>query len=133
MTARRGARTAREKPAPGIAPGLHPGGAGAARAALERRKAELEERLARVHRDLVHAEVPLEHDFAEQAVQRENEEVLAHLESHTRLELVRIGRALARADRGEYGVCESCGEAIDPARLAVVPEADRCVRCAGPG
>ncbi len=100
------------------------------RAELERRKAELEERIARVHGDLVHADVPLEQDFAEQAVQRENEEVLAQLEASAHEELARIRRALRRAEQGDYGTCVDCGEPIDPARLRIVPDADRCLSCA---
>jgi DnaK suppressor protein len=100
------------------------------RAELESRKRELEERIVRVHHDLVHADVPLEQDFAEQAVQRENDEVLAGIESSAKAELARIRRALVRIDQGTYGVCEACGESIDPARLSVVPDAARCISCA---
>ena len=38
--------------------------------------------------------------------------------------------ALRRAESGGYGICELCGRAIDPARLAIVPHAKRCVACA---
>jgi DnaK suppressor protein len=41
----------------------------------------------------------------------------------------RIAAALERLDRGEYGVCVECGEAIAPARLRVLPEVLTCVRC----
>ena len=39
--------------------------------------------------------------------------------------------ALHRLHTGSYGVCVDCEEPIDPQRLAIVPEAARCVRCAG--
>jgi DnaK suppressor protein len=38
--------------------------------------------------------------------------------------------ALRRAEEGGYGVCEVCGKAIDPARLAILPDTKRCVVCA---
>lgn len=38
-------------------------------------------------------------------------------------------RALERLDEGEYGVCEECGEPINPKRLAAVPWTDCCVGC----
>ncbi len=38
--------------------------------------------------------------------------------------------ALRRAEEGDYGVCEVCGRAIDPARLAILPDTKRCVACA---
>ena len=41
----------------------------------------------------------------------------------------RIAAALERLDRGEYGMCVECGEAIAPARLQVMPEVLTCVRC----
>lgn len=37
--------------------------------------------------------------------------------------------ALARLDAGHFGMCEGCGDAIDPARLEAVPHARRCVAC----
>jgi RNA polymerase-binding transcription factor len=44
--------------------------------------------------------------------------------------LARIERALAKLDEGSYGRCDSCGEAIDPARLRVKPDSSLCMRCA---
>jgi DnaK suppressor protein len=40
-----------------------------------------------------------------------------------------IDAALTRVDAGTYGLCESCGKPIPPARLEVVPEATLCVSC----
>jgi DnaK suppressor protein len=41
-----------------------------------------------------------------------------------------IDAALERLENGTYGVCEVCGEAISPERLAARPAARRCIRCA---
>lgn len=41
--------------------------------------------------------------------------------------------AIARLDAGTYGVCESCGQRIAPARLAARPTARLCVVCASGG
>lgn len=101
------------------------------RAGLQQRKLELQRRVEELRGDLMRATTPLEQDFAEQAVQRENDEVLSQLEASARAEIARIDRALAKVAQGTYGVCEACGGAIDPARLAVLPDAGRCVRCAG--
>jgi DnaK suppressor protein len=35
--------------------------------------------------------------------------------------------ALARLAEGKYGICIDCGKEIEPARLAAVPEAVRCI------
>ena len=45
-------------------------------------------------------------------------------------ELGDINRALARLDAGDYGICTSCGEPINPARLEALPYAELCIECA---
>jgi len=50
------------------------------------------------------------------------------LRSETR-ELQSIDEALARIEHGTYGVCESCGKRIPPARLQAVPHATQCLEC----
>jgi DnaK suppressor protein len=42
----------------------------------------------------------------------------------------RIDRALAKLDEGTYGICDSCGSDILPARLQVAPESSTCIACA---
>lgn len=73
---------------------------------------------------------PLDPDFEEQAIERQNEEVVEALDAAARHELAQIAAALSRMDRGEYGVCAVCGEDIPVERLQAVPYADRCVSCA---
>jgi DnaK suppressor protein len=41
----------------------------------------------------------------------------------------RLTAALERIAQGRYGVCEVCGEPIEPARLQAVPESETCVKC----
>lgn len=43
--------------------------------------------------------------------------------------LAEINRALRMTERGDYGLCERCGQAIDPARLKVMPTATLCLKC----
>lgn len=38
--------------------------------------------------------------------------------------------ALRKAEEGDYGICEVCGQTIDPARLAILPHTKRCIICA---
>lgn len=38
--------------------------------------------------------------------------------------------ALARLDEGDYGICESCQQPIDPERLEALPGTTQCIRCA---
>ena len=44
--------------------------------------------------------------------------------------LADLDAALAALAAGSYGVCERCGDAIAPERLAARPAARRCMRCA---
>lgn len=41
-----------------------------------------------------------------------------------------IEDALAKLDEGTYGLCESCGNEIAPARLEAMPAARLCITCA---
>jgi DnaK suppressor protein len=43
--------------------------------------------------------------------------------------LAEIERALRMTERGDYGMCERCGQPIDPARLKVMPAATLCLKC----
>jgi RNA polymerase-binding transcription factor len=42
----------------------------------------------------------------------------------------RTERALAKLDEGTYGICDSCGAPIAPARLQAMPDVALCVTCA---
>lgn len=44
--------------------------------------------------------------------------------------LAAIEHALRSSAVGTYGVCERCAQAIDPARLEIMPHTSLCVRCA---
>lgn len=99
-------------------------------ARLTSKKAELEDRIARLTRDQRHVDEPVEKDFEEQASQRENDDVVDELLRESRTELTQINRALARLAAGEYGTCARCGADIGEGRLGAVPEATLCIRCA---
>ncbi len=43
--------------------------------------------------------------------------------------LIEVREALRRLDEGTYGLCLTCGSAIDTARLEVLPYASLCLRC----
>jgi DnaK suppressor protein len=44
--------------------------------------------------------------------------------------LAEVDQALQRFDQGTYGVCVSCGQCIDAARLRAIPYAPLCITCA---
>jgi|TARA_B100000315_G_scaffold14626_1_gene13354 RNA polymerase-binding protein DksA len=100
------------------------------KASLEAARDAMLARRERIARHTEHRETPLPQDFAEQAVERENEETMLALQEEMNVQLPRIERALARLAAGTYGECESCGEDIDPMRLEALPATTMCVECA---
>ena len=102
--------------------------------AYEALKAELEDRLAQLQSRLVSIkkDVTRGHsgDSAEQAQERENDEVVDAIGNETAQSIRVVQAALDRLADGTYGQCGSCGEAIGEARLAAIPEATHCVNCA---
>ncbi len=94
---------------------------------LSVRQEELKHRLAALNKDLQKTHSA---DWSEQAQERENDEVLESLAQECSLELQQLNSALKKIDEGTYGLCSSCGCAIDPARLIALPAAQHCVKCA---
>lgn len=97
---------------------------------LVARRQQMVGRLSAILQDVGHRRQPLDPDFEEQAVERQNDEVLDALDTAARRELAQIDRALERIERGEYAICSACGDTIPLARLRAVPYTDRCVDCA---
>ena len=94
---------------------------------LEARLGELRTRLTRIEDEL---EQPVSDSFAEQAVEREEEEVLEDLGAAGVQEVRMIDAALQRIAAGTYGTCVSCGEPIGEERLNVLPATPICRDCA---
>lgn len=91
---------------------------------------DLDKRLEKITEDVQHKEEPLSKDFAEQATETENDEVIDQLGLSARDMIARIKRAIGRIDNGGYGVCVVCGEKIPKKRLKILPYTDICVNCA---
>jgi RNA polymerase-binding transcription factor DksA len=70
-----------------------------------------------------------EHDPEGSTIAFERSQVGA-LVAQARAHLEEVDAALARVERGTYGVCESCGGPIAPARLEARPVARTCITCA---
>lgn len=93
-------------------------------------RSEYTRRMRALDRDLHHKEHAVEKDFAEQATQMENQQVLEALDEEAKSQIRLINSALRRIDEGCYGVCSRCGEQISTSRLEAVPYATLCIRCA---
>ncbi|RLA43974.1 MAG: TraR/DksA family transcriptional regulator [Gammaproteobacteria bacterium] len=94
---------------------------------LQERLATLQSRLSSLKKDATQSHSG---DSAEQAQERENDEVVDAIGNETVQSIRVIQSALERIESGIYGVCDNCGEDIGLARLEAVPEATRCVNCA---
>ena len=94
---------------------------------LRSRLAALQQRMVRIKSD-ASREYPS--DSAEQAQERENDEVVDAIGQETALAIREVTAALERIEDGSYGICECCGNEIAVGRLQVLPEATRCVNCA---
>jgi DnaK suppressor protein len=99
---------------------------------LARGEAELS-RLERDHASLIHASefsnADDEHDPEGATIAFEREQLVSIM---TRLQrtVADLRQALSDVDEGRYGICVSCAEPIDPARLEVRPQARLCITCA---
>ena len=78
-------------------------------------------------RELMQAEVDVEPDEgdAEIFAREKNAALIAVLER----KLQDIDSALRSIEKGQYGICERCGRAIEIERLEVKPDATLCLNC----
>lgn len=80
-------------------------------------------------------ETPARQEELVPALERERDQIIEEIEEIEELagfaskRLKSIESALARAERGELGVCESCGGRIQESRLRVLPGTTVCARC----
>lgn len=101
------------------------------RAKLQAEQERLAALVERTGKHLYRRDEPFSPDFAEQAVEVENHQVVEQLDEDGKRHLQSIRRALARIDDGSYGVCTDCGVQINEQRLEAVPDTPHCVDCAG--
>ena len=51
------------------------------------------------------------------------------LDKRIRDQLAEVEHALHKFEQGTYGLCDACGQPIDPARLEALPQANLCLSC----
>ncbi len=68
-------------------------------------------------------------DFYDLATEERERELELLLGDRERSRLRQINEAFQRLEEGTYGICEECGEPINPKRLRIVPFARTCVDC----
>jgi len=91
-----------------------------------------ETRLQKIRRQNAEAAALLDEgvaDTADRGLTDSLKDYLHLLGDTGREEVLEIDDALERLRNGSYGNCESCGKAIDPARLEVLPFTRQCLDC----
>ncbi len=68
-------------------------------------------------------------EYVELATEIVEEEKGLILEKRVRDQLAEVEHALDKFDQGTYGLCDSCGQPIEPARLEALPHANLCLSC----
>ena len=100
---------------------------------LLQQQTELRARLAQLRGGAVsRAEASAEHfNYSEESDAQVNtaKDIELALDAHESAELQSITGALERLERGDFGLCTECGQAIAEARLNAFPEAARCIVC----
>jgi DnaK suppressor protein len=93
---------------------------------LLQERAQIEEELDNL-REFMQAEVDVEPDEGDAEIfeREKNAALIAVLERR----LQDIDSALRSIEKGQYGICERCGQPIEAGRLEVKPDATLCVRC----
>ncbi len=99
---------------------------GREREKLEREREETQRKLERM-REYLKYEIDASADEGDPDIY-EREKNLALVQSLER-KLDSITHALRLFEAGMYGICERCGETIDPARLEALPDATLCLKC----
>jgi RNA polymerase-binding protein DksA len=96
----------------------------------------LKKERARLLNELKHQEV-VEQDhpttgnhMADDATEVSEQAKTLALRRHLEGMLKEVERAIARAEKGTYGICERCRNPISEERLKVMPSATLCIDCA---
>ena len=95
-------------------------------ARLEQIRQDLLEDLEHLRADLRNMAEPSADEADVDAYEREKTWALVQ---SLQYKLESIERAIQLAASGTYGICQSCGQRIDPARLEILPETTLCLAC----
>ena len=93
---------------------------------LEEERVQIADELEHL-RELMRAEVDVEPDEGDAEIfeREKNAALIAVLER----KVGSIDSALRSIEKGQYGTCERCGNAIETERLEVKPDATLCLNC----
>lgn len=100
---------------------------------IQKIKQELEGKLARLKDKIVRlAKIPRfgdsQDDNAQEVTETANN---VGLKADLQIEVKEIEQVLKMVDKGKYGICQKCGQSIEPNRLKLIPTAVNCANCQG--
>jgi RNA polymerase-binding transcription factor len=99
------------------------------RAQLESRRAELLADAQQVLEGSLGSEKEVMAEIGDRATEEIDDNFQARLKGREHKLIAKIDDTLARMARGEYGLCEACGEEIAYARLLARPVTTMCIDC----
>lgn len=99
------------------------------RTQLEGRRAELVDEARRTIDDSLAQEKEQMAEIGDRATEEIDGTFQARLQGREAKLIAKIDETLGRIARGEYGLCESCGEEIAYQRLLARPVATQCIDC----
>ena len=97
---------------------------------LNQEQKRLQELMEKTQAHLHHVNGPISQDFADQATETENDEVVAALNHEAQHELKLVQSALRRIQNQVFGQCVECGQRIQEKRLQALPHTPVCIHCA---
>ena len=96
---------------------------------LEVERRDLEALLARTEAAGREADQAFPEDVADKAANSYTKEFLFSQSNSGRSHLQHVTAAIGRLENGSFGICEECGEPIEPKRLEAVPWTPYCRSC----
>jgi DnaK suppressor protein len=95
---------------------------------LEKKEA-IVSKLSRTVAESKEVETDIARDVADKAESSYTKEFLLSLSDTDRDQLIHIDQALRSLERGNYGICQSCGRPITKKRLEALPWSVHCLDC----
>ena len=93
---------------------------------LDKKRDDILKMVKHKEEDLSQGEIGDEADVASKTFERE---LLFEMEDSERIILDHIEAALRKIEKGNFGICESCGKSISSPRLKAMPWARYCIAC----
>jgi DnaK suppressor protein len=95
---------------------------------LEKERDAILAEMGRLRRYVEHeAEIEIDVEEGDPAIFEQEKDLTLLQALERRLES--INDALQSLEKGTYGICERCGNEIDPTRLEALPDARLCIKC----